>query len=168
MIKRTVYMLLMFLTISAQHIQAASVDIYGEDPYYGLGQHLDYYIDKSGQRNIADIANNGPDIHWQQSQAEIPNLGFGTDVYWWRLNIRSTQPRYENWLLEVAYSLLDNINIYVFQEEEQIQHVVLGDKRPFAEREINHRNFLLPLKLHQNTNYTLYIRLHTTSSIQLP
>ena len=161
-------MLLMFLTISAQHIQAASVDIYGEDPYYGLGQHLDYYIDKSGQRNIADIANNGPDIHWQQSQAEIPNLGFGTDVYWWRLNIRSTQPRYENWLLEVAYSLLDNINIYVFQEEEQIQHVVLGDKRPFAEREINHRNFLLPLKLHQNTNYTLYIRLHTTSSIQLP
>ena len=166
--KRFIYLLLMFLTISAQPIHAASVDIYGEDTYYGLGQYLNYYIDKSGQHNIDDIVNNGPDIHWQQSQVDTPNLGFGTDVYWWRLNIRSSQPRYENWLLEIAYSLLDDISIYVFQEEEQIQHVLLGDKKPFMEREINHRNFLLPLKLHQNTNYTLYIRLHTTSSIQLP
>jgi len=159
---------LILLTISIQPAHAASVDIYGEAPYYGLGQYLDYYIDKSGQRNIEDIVNNGPDIHWQPSQAEIPNLGFGTDIYWWRLNIRSTQPSYENWLLEVAYSLLDEVDIYVFQEEEQIQHVLLGDKKPFMDREINHRNFLLPLKLDQNTNYSLYIRLHTTSSIQLP
>ena len=156
------------MTISIQTTHAASVDIYGEGTYYGLGHYLDYYIDKSGQRNIEDIVANGPDIHWQQSQAETPNLGFGTDVYWWKLNIRSTQPRYENWLLEVAYSLLDDVNIYVFQEEVQIQHVRLGDKKPFMEREINHRNFLLPLKLHQSTNYSLYIRLHTTSSIQLP
>ncbi|OUR90212.1 hypothetical protein A9Q81_19655 [Gammaproteobacteria bacterium 42_54_T18] len=166
--KRFTYLLLIYITISVQPAHAASVDIYGEDTYYGLGQYLNYYIDKSGQRDIEDIVNNGPDIHWQQNQVDTPNLGFGTEVYWWRLNIRSTQPQYENWLLEIAYSLLDDISIYVFQDEDEIQRVLLGDKKPFIEREINHRNFLLPLKLHQNTNYTLYIRLHTTSSIQLP
>ena len=102
--KRFIFLLLMLQSLSTQAIHAASVDIYGDDTYYGLGQYLNYYIDKSGQRNIEDIANNGPDIHWQQSQVEIPKLGFGTDVYWWRLDIRSNQPHHASWLLEVAYS----------------------------------------------------------------
>ena len=174
MIKYLLYIILMAISLPVAGNQAAipsanaSVTIDGPSKSYPLGKHLEYYSDISRQLDIETLLKDEDSLNWQRSQAETPNLGFGSAVYWWRVNIQSTQPLYENWLLEVAYSLLDSIDIYIYEEKKQTKHAILGDKHPFNNREISHRNFILPLTLKAATTYKIYIRLDTTSSVQLP
>ena len=45
---------------------------------------------------------------------------------------------------------------------------MLGDKQPFYQRPIYHRNFLVPLSLSRDDELSIYLRVDTTSSMQVP
>lgn len=96
-----------------------------------------------------------------------PNFGFDRAAYWFKLEVtnHSDDPR---WLLELTYSPLDQIDFYGHDESGNLVHKVSGDTYPIATRDMAHRNsnftFSIPPKAHQ----TIYLRVQTISSVQVP
>lgn len=157
-------LVLLTLTLPARSAEVIS----GDTKSYPLGQHLGYIIDRSGALTIEVLRQFDAQQQWLAITQEIPNLGYGTHVYWWKLELTTEQPIYTHWLLDIAYPLLDRIELYIYQEDTPIHTVTVGDKFPFSQRPIAHRNFVTPLTLLPQQRYTIYVRLHTSSSIQLP
>ena len=113
-----------------------------------LGPHVDYLKDENGTLTLQDILPAGShQSHWLRHDALTPNFGFTDDVYWFRM--RMTPPvaqSGETWLFRIAYPLLDEIDIHFLPVGDQLnqnQHVQLGDRVPFNDREHSkHRQFL--------------------------
>ncbi|MGP4843464.1 sensor domain-containing diguanylate cyclase [Marinobacter sp. 1Y8] len=132
-----------------------------------LAPHVSYWKAPSGQSGLAD-ARALPESDWTANGGDDVNLGYTDDTYWFRIAIRNPHASNENFLLELAYPVLDHIAAYEVVNGEVRKEWILGDKQPFHDRPVNHRNFLLPLKLDANSTSTLYLKVHTSSSMQLP
>lgn len=103
---------------------------------------------------------------WKTSNSSTFSQGYNSSAWWLKLTVHNREQR-ENWLLEVSYPVLDHIDIYVLQEDG-LQQFLLGDKQPFWSRPLQHHNFLAPLKLPEDTSAEIYLRVQSTSSVQVP
>jgi len=98
--------------------------------------------------------------------ATTPSLGFNKNAHWFRIDL-DNQSDQKDWLMEVAYAPLDYIEVY-FQDENGVwQKKISGDMFPVSSRIIKHRNFVFPLLIARG-EYSVYIKLRTTTSIYLP
>lgn len=103
---------------------------------------------------------------WKTSDSSTFSQGYNSSAWWLKLTVHNREQR-ESWLLEVSYPVLDHIDIYVLQEDG-LQQFLLGDKKPFWSRPLQHHNFLAPLKLPEDTSTEIYLRVQSTSSVQVP
>lgn len=113
-----------------------------------------------------------PESSWQQNHQKVVNLGYTKETVWFRIQLNNQEDIPLERLIEIAYPVLDYIDLYIFNSQQpNIQKAVkfsLGDKSPFTQRPIQHRHFLVPLRFNSNEDITVYIKLKTTSSMQLP
>lgn len=132
-----------------------------------LNAHLQYF---SGPLQAEDVhsAFGLPDSAFTQHSNAIPNFGFTKDRYWFRTQLLQPDSD-ENWLLELRYPPLDNIDVFLLDiNGEVLQSGHGGDRRPFASRGIRNRHFTVMLPLPLNEPVWLYIRVQTDGSLQLP
>ncbi|MEX2475699.1 7TM diverse intracellular signaling domain-containing protein [Marinobacter sp.] len=108
------------------------------------------------------------DDRWTANGRDSVSLGYGNAVYWFRLTIDNPTAREALTFLEIGYPVLDHIEVYVLRDDDLVQQHVLGDKQPFYDRLIYHRNFLVPLELEPGSELGIYLRVDTTSSMQVP
>ncbi|MCF7821287.1 MAG: sensor domain-containing diguanylate cyclase [Mariprofundaceae bacterium] len=134
-------------------------------PSYSLDSHVEYIEDQSGQLDITTVREK-PEKIWQKHPAPISSFGFTDSVYWFRINVEAAEP--ESWLLEIGSPLLDEISLYLFAGEALLQEISTGDSRPFAERPLQFREFVLPLRLPPAARATVYLRVKSSGSIQVP
>jgi diguanylate cyclase len=132
-----------------------------------LAGHVDYWQESDGPVALED-ARALEDSEWQANGSESISLGYGDEVYWFRFQMTNGTSAFQSLYLEVAYPVLDHIEFYMLDGDRLLESVVLGDKKPFEERLIQHRNFLIPLTLPPGTPRTVYLRVDTTSSMQVP
>src|SRR5690606_31951026 len=60
------------------------------------------------------------------------------------------------------------LDLFVRQQDGALERFELGDKRPFRQRPIDHRNFVVPLNIPPHEEVSVFMRLKTTSSVQVP
>jgi diguanylate cyclase len=132
-----------------------------------LAGHVEYWAESDDPVALADVQDLA-DGEWRPDGGESINLGYGDKVYWFRFQLTNSTSALESLYLEVAYPVLDHIEFYMLEGERLLESHVLGDEKPFDERLIEHRNFLIPLTLTPGTSRTAYLRVETTSSMQLP
>jgi diguanylate cyclase len=130
-----------------------------------LSPFVDYRLEQ-GRPGLAEIAAL-PDDAWQNNGNDSVSLGYGRDVYWFRVSVDNRLDTEAVNLLEISYPVLDRIELYRSSAPGQ-EPLILGDKQPFYDRPIHHRNFVVPLEIAPNTTETLYLRVETTSSMQVP
>lgn len=88
---------------------------------------------------------------------------------WYRIPFENAGDQSLSLLIEISKPHLDNLLIVEANPEGAILHkFTLGRALPFYSRPIAHRNFIIPVTLESNEKRILYIRLETTSYIQLP
>ncbi|WP_168203108.1 sensor domain-containing diguanylate cyclase [Marinobacter fonticola] len=107
-----------------------------------------------------------PDSQWQRSTAAELNFGYTDSVYWIRFTLQGREDG--DVLVEIRYPVLDWVEAYVFREGERVADFQMGDQKAFAERPVDHPNFVFPLDLAANTATTVYLRVDTSSSMQIP
>ncbi|NOR72475.1 MAG: diguanylate cyclase, partial [Mariprofundaceae bacterium] len=132
---------------------------------YSLGRYVEYIEDQSGQLDIASIRQKSEKA-WQKHSGPGLNFGFSSSTYWFRIHLETSEP--ESWLLEIGHPLLDEITFYLFSGEQLLQEVQTGDSRPFMERPLRHRNFVLPLMIPAEERITLYLQVRSSGSVQVP
>ncbi|PTQ91105.1 hybrid sensor histidine kinase/response regulator [Agitococcus lubricus] len=142
----------------------SSVDVAVEQQ--NLAKSLRYIEDKSQQLTWQQVATRQD---WQAQTQEKPYFGYSTSAYWLKVNLHHHHPQAIDRLLEISYPLLDDIQLYLVQGQSELrQSYQLGDRFAFDQRPIRHRLFLVPLHVEPEKNYTLYIRVVSTSGLQVP
>jgi diguanylate cyclase (GGDEF)-like protein len=96
------------------------------------------------------------------------NLGLSTEPVWVRFNLQRTAGVAPEVLLEVAYPLLDTLDIHVLREGRVIATHALGDTRAASARPIFHRNFVVPVPVSDSTPTSVYLRAQTVGTLALP
>lgn len=96
-----------------------------------------------------------------------PNIGFDRAAHWFKLEINN-QSEYNEWLLEVAYSPLDQIDFYIVGPDSVARHKTGGDHFPIAQRDLQHRHPIFAFRILPDHTESIYLRVQTISSVQVP
>ena len=67
-----------------------------------------------------------------------PNIAFDRSAHWFKIDI-TNKLETTQWLLEIAYAPLDQIDFYLQEPDGTIIHKVSGDHYPIADRDLLHR-----------------------------
>jgi EAL domain-containing protein (putative c-di-GMP-specific phosphodiesterase class I) len=102
---------------------------------------------------------------WQTLGKTSPNFGYINDTVWLRFDIPGGISIN---LLEVRYPQLDQIDFYLVRDGRITRHLASGDRFPFAQRPIIHRNFLFPFKHIPGVDYEILLKVQTQGAMQIP
>jgi signal transduction histidine kinase len=133
-----------------------------------LGKSIEIFEDKSRTLTIEDIIDSTVQSNFASSNELEPGFGFTKSVFWVKLNISNLTAQDYEWYLEVAYPLIDNIDLYIPSNENQFVIRKTGDRLPFDSREMDYRNFIFELVEYPESHKTYYLRFETGSSMNMP
>jgi len=103
---------------------------------------------------------------WQSLEGESPNFGYIRDTVWLRVPVSAIPS--DRKLLEIRYPQLDDITFYLIENGVVRQRVSTGDHLPFAQRQIQHRNFLFSFETDPLSDYQVFLRVRTQGAMQIP
>lgn len=132
-----------------------------------LAGHVEYWQEGGEPASLDDVLAL-EEGQWQGDGGESISFGYGDKAYWFRFQLTNDTAVFQPLYLEVAYPVLDHIEFFMLENGRLLESHVLGDKKPFDERLVHHRNFLIPLTLTPGYPRTVYLRVDTTSSMQVP
>lgn len=135
---------------------------------YALAPYLFFIEDKNKRMTIDQIRQSTTENLWQRNSKANVNFGFTDSAYWFRLELVNTDHEAQNRVIEIDYPLLDEIDVYTVTSNAHVNHIKMGDKLPFDKRPIRHRNFVFPVTLAPDYPLSLYFRVETGSSMQVP
>lgn len=165
-----------FIFVLAYTAQISSV--FADASYFNVeleslssGQELDdvffYLEDKKSEYVLADILSI-PTESWHKLDNGSLSFGYSQSTYWFRSTIKNSTAKNQARIIELVYPVIDYVDIYQRQNNAEWQLTEMGDKHPFAKRELKHRFFLYPLEFTANSTVELVFRVKTSSSMQLP
>ncbi len=162
--------LLLTWTPSSLSAQLEPLELQDLRHEYSLTLPIEYLEDKSAALTLDDILQENDSALWALNKDTIPNHGYTKSAFWFKRtlsgeHLSATRSR---WILEIHYSLLDEIDVYYVSNGKPIQHYSTGDSKPFYQRPIEHRHFLFPLTLEQHQQVTIYLRIKTEGSLRVP
>lgn len=130
-----------------------------------IGVGLEYLKDDSHQLSVQQAM--AEKRTWMVNDALVFNQGYSDATWWIRFSLENKNDPV-NYILKIAYPVLDYVDIFFVNNEEIVKHIPMGDKLPFHSRPIKHRLFMLPLPMKADETITVYIKVRSTSSIQVP
>lgn len=96
------------------------------------------------------------------------NFGYSASAYWLALPLRLAPDAPAQWLLEIGYSSLDRVEVYVPRQEGGFDMRTAGDLQPFAERPFPHRNLVFPLELAPGKSQIVYLKVASQGNLTIP
>jgi len=151
---------------------ASSARIYDGSPIQ-LGSGADVLRDSSGDITFGDILlelelNGHSSLPWVTNASDIPNFGYSTDTVWLKQDVKNATSRSEELLAVISYALLDEVEVYVYADSSLRHSFQTGDTFPFASRAVTHRDFLFPLTLEPGETVSLFVKVRSQGSLQIP
>jgi len=144
------------------------LQIRGETDMSDLSEHLYYLEDVSGKMTMDQVRQSSTANLWRHNFEGIVNFGYTDSVYWFALELVNVDDSTQHRVIEIAYPVLDEIDVYTNTADGKAHHIQMGDKLPFARRPIKHRNFVFPVRLTPDTPMKILMRVKTSSSMQAP
>lgn len=96
-----------------------------------------------------------------------PNIGFDRSPHWFKVDITNASGSTE-WLLEVAYSPLDQIDVFFTGPDGKYIHKTDGDHYPISKRDLQHRHPVFSFNIEPGQTQDVYVRVQSISSVQVP
>ncbi|MDH5680864.1 MAG: PAS domain S-box protein [Spirochaetota bacterium] len=135
---------------------------------YPLGHHLEILEDKNKQWTILDVTSDKLSKQFVKSKIKVPNFGFTNSAYWARFTVKNTLAKELKWYLEINYSTIEQINLYIPKKNNSYIHKKAGNIVPYTEREVKHRNVVFSLSQAPDEEKTYYIRFESKANLILP
>lgn len=166
-------LLLLLMCLCSSASLQASVEPIGIDDnsdQINPARHLLYGIDAGNQLSLNDVQSSSGGFEWQPTPRGVENINFGysEQTYWFHFRLHNVSNHRIHKQLEIGYPVLDFLDVYLLHRNGETRQFSLGDKRPFHDRPVDHRNFIVPLQLQADDTLDVYLRVRSTSSLQLP
>ena len=128
-----------------------------------LTPHLQLLEDPGGRLSLEQVLA----LEFQDNHAESANFGFSQSAWWVRLRLSNPSGQTRLLLLRQDYPLIDWLELWSRQPDGSWQALRTGDRRPFASREIRHRDFIFSLELPPQAEQTYYLRYASAGSLNI-
>ena len=121
-----------------------------------------------------------PSLQWgmQDALARLPefaeppsrggSLGVRKEAIWLRVPLMSRVASGNEWIVNIDFAVLNEVDIYLTKQGQLIQHAAPGNLRPYSERPLRGRTPAMTLDLAADTPYELLIRVQTSGAMILP
>jgi len=165
-----IFFFLFFININPAHaIPAQAPAMVLDRSFYktNLSAHSEFFEDRSGNLSVEQIRK--PDFRdsFKMLGNKSPILGFTSSAIWLRFRVSNTTPNNMVWFLEIPGPDYDSIDIYAVRNGKSDLIQRGGDRFPFYMREIKFRNFIFKIIEEPRSDTAYYVRLRTSSSIEL-
>ncbi|WP_166360424.1 hybrid sensor histidine kinase/response regulator [Pseudomonas akapageensis] len=163
---------LLILLVGLLPLLACAVDFDDTTRSLPLGRVMQVFEDRKGNATIEQVRSAALVDQFRPHLHDVLNAGYSTSAFWLRIDLRysatsASAPR--NWLLELAYPPLDDLELYLADAAGTYQLVRrTGDAFPFASRQIRQNNYLFEVPFAPGQSRTLYLRLKSQGSVQAP
>ncbi len=135
---------------------------------YVLGEYAWVYEDKTGELTLEDIVSESYITKFTPSQQKNLSFGYSESTIWVKVQLQNLFPARDDWLFEIGYPVLDEVTFYYKDDYGSWYPVELGDHRPFHQRPMAHRNFIVPLDISDMELKTYYIKCKSRTTLKLP
>ncbi len=158
-------LLLILILLGPASIWAQQIVLTEAQAQFEVEGRLTYLRDEGHSLTIDDVLNKEflslpPD--------RVPTFGFNKASYWFKLELKN-QSHFEKWYAEVAYAPLDSVNFYFQDDSTKLWRLKKsGDAYPISSREVRHRYPIFSFAIKEGESKTLYIRVRSISSLQVP
>ena len=136
--------------------------------FIGIGKRMLLLEDPEGTLDFQAVLSPAVANQFQVTQESQPNFGYSNSAYWVWFTLENNSYRSREWWVECAYPLIDSLQFHTITENGEVSSVLTGDRLPFAERPIDHRNFVFPITIAPGQSLQCYARIRSTSTIDLP
>lgn len=139
-------------------------------PHY-LGGYWSILDDPDGKLSLADVSSAPYRQRFVPSAADGLSRGYTDTVIWLRFVTANRDSSESEWLLELDYPLLDDIQVSTRPltaagaGDWVTTHT--GDHLRYSSRPLPHRTFVLPMVLEQGQRSETFVRIATSSSMQV-
>ncbi len=154
--------ILTFLCISFVGFTSQLANTANMTSYFGKSE----YFSHDGRMTLDEVRQQDESI-WSSVDITEASFGFNQQHFWFRVPLVNIHSSDTPWLLRSNYPLLDQIDVYLLADTEVVQEFHSGDTLPFTQRPIKLPTFVFPLEIHSEQEYSLYLHVQTTSSLQL-
>ncbi|MBB1644032.1 7TM diverse intracellular signaling domain-containing protein [Sphingobacterium sp. UME9] len=128
-----------------------------------IGYGLERYTGK-GEPNFADTSASS----FQSLESKVPNLGISPADIWFRLPVTNKDKEKLELLLEIAYPLLDEVELFVPSSNGHYNSIKLGEHQSFSARKYKVPNYAFDIQLPGNEKTIFFLRIKSTEQIILP
>lgn len=129
-------------------------------------QSISYFEDVQGTLTLEQVKRESFTPYTKERRV---NFGFTQSVYWFKINLLTSSSQDTHWWMKIDYPLLESVDMYLLQSDTLlIKHQKMGTSQPFNSRDIGSHYFISELPLYNSSDSTLYLRVKTQSSMQLP
>lgn len=128
-------------------------------------QQVEHLVDLEKNYSIANILS-VPNNKWHKSNQDLTSLGMSNELHWFKFTLNNIPPT-NAWLLEIDYPLLDSVNLWFMQDNKVVAQYTVGDTLVFAQRVIEHENFIFPVPTNGQP-VDVYVSTYTKGILRLP
>ncbi|MBL7851028.1 MAG: receptor [Cyclobacteriaceae bacterium] len=132
-------------------------------------RELDHFTDPEGLIEFESVLL--PQVQQRfRKNPDYQNKDFQVDTWYWiRIPIHHIQTQEQVWLLEFYDQTIDQIEAYLPSERGGYSRWIMGDHFPFTQRNIQHKNFEVPLTMRKDTTLVYYfkVRSHAFADIRI-
>ncbi|MDX5298540.1 MAG: hypothetical protein LPK85_06275, partial [Gammaproteobacteria bacterium] len=157
--------LVVLLSLLAGWVQANTV-VLNDQGQRALDSHVRYLEDSEHRLTVADLI--GTPQHWRHNTRDAFNQGYNDSSWWLHLSLRNAGDDPQSRFLEIAYAVLDHVDVHLRYGDGRLVHHQLGDKLPYPRRLVDHPFFIIPIDWQPQETVDVYIRLRTSSAVQAP
>ncbi len=125
--------------------------------------------DKEHRLGIDDVSKPEAAPRFVRSRLHTDSINYGLtqSAIWLRITLTNDSDRPVERFLELSFLWLHEVDLYAPADRGFI-HMATGHARPFAQRPVNHRNFVFPLHLPPHSETTYYLRVASGTSVDIP
>jgi len=150
--------ILVFVCASYAHSQVTLTD-----NTQGQVVHNVYHLRTLDTLDIVQVQ----DKPFKLLHSDNASLGYDKGIHWYRFEVLNRSSR-TDWLLEVAFPLLDHVEFYSVDQFGLWDLQFSGDFYKISTREVHHKNFVFPFHIKRDSKETFYVKVVTTSAVQVP
>lgn len=135
-----------------------------------LTQYIEVLEDPQQSLTLADVQKPEHAGRFKPVAEPDRQLGFGVteSAYWLKLRLHNSTLEPREAMLEIAYPRLGHLDFHVLSADGRVQSSQTGQLLPFAQRPYPHHFFVLPIHLPAQTTQTVYLRVQTANTMNVP
>ena len=130
-----------------------------------LGSEIEFLEDPTAEQDLASVRESGG---WKQQGDGAFNQGYSDSAWWLRFSLTNDSDKLVERFLSLEYPVLGDVQVHVLSDREDRRFYQLGHNYPYKQRPVDHRFFVVPLEWQPGEALTVYIRVRSQTSIQVP